>query len=347
MIYTDGSGFEGHIGAAAVNIHDGDTVISDRRHLGTESQSTVYAAELSVDMALARTISDNKANTNIIGSKRKTAREMIILSDSQAAIQAVQNPQRPSGQYVLSCIYDHVRALRSQYSKNITLRWIPAHVGVPGNEAADGSAKCAALVGAEGATGGKGGSGADQPTTRLAAAAKRMVRERIQDRWKKQWESERTAQPTKRLVEWPSKKTLRLYEGLSKPRSSIMIQMRSMRIALRHFLYKINEVESDKCPCGEGSQTPRHVLLQCETFGELRRRLFDQLHQAIGPFEMSNYDSNCPLTLEQRQAGSSDYPLRHRLRQSYLLHLRGPRISHCHRQFHCRPPRRERGSSGL
>ena len=70
-----------------------------------------------------------------------------------------------------------------------------------------------------------------------------------------------------------------------------MIQMRSMRIALRHFLYKINEVESDKCPCGEGSQTPRHVLLQCETFGGLRKRLFDQLHRAIGPFDMSNYDS--------------------------------------------------------
>jgi hypothetical protein len=53
-----------------------------------------------------------------------------------------------------------------------------------------------------------------------------------------------------------------------------------MRIALRHFLYKINEVESDRCPCGEGSQTPKHVLLQCETFGTLRKRLFDQLHKA-------------------------------------------------------------------
>ncbi|OGE46685.1 hypothetical protein PENARI_c137G10200 [Penicillium arizonense] len=55
---------------------------------------------------------------------------------------------------------------------------------------------------------------------------------------------------------------------------------------------KINEVESDKCPCGEGSsQTPRRVLLQCQTYGVLRKRLFDQLHRAIGPFELSNYDS--------------------------------------------------------
>jgi hypothetical protein len=69
-----------------------------------------------------------------------------------------------------------------------------------------------------------------------------------------------------------------------------MIQLRSMRIALRHFLYKINEVESDKCPCGEGSQTPKHVLLQCETFGTLRKRLFDQLHKA-GVRELTDYDT--------------------------------------------------------
>ena len=102
LVYTDGSGFEGHIGAAAVNIHDLDAaaIISDRRHLGTESQSTVYAAELSgIEMALARAIKHNKAKSS--ASTHKTAREVIILSDSQAAIQAVQNPQRPSGQYVL------------------------------------------------------------------------------------------------------------------------------------------------------------------------------------------------------------------------------------------------------
>ncbi|OQD70292.1 hypothetical protein PENANT_c265G00793, partial [Penicillium antarcticum] len=93
LIYTDGSGFEGHIGAAAVNIHDSDTVISDRRHLGTGRQSTVYAAELSgIEMALARAIKNNKA-------KPIKAREVTLFSDSQAAIQAVQNPQRPSGQY--------------------------------------------------------------------------------------------------------------------------------------------------------------------------------------------------------------------------------------------------------
>jgi hypothetical protein len=64
-----------------------------------------------------------------------------------------------------------------------------------------------------------------------------------------------------------------------------------MRIALRRFLYKINEIDSDKCPYGEGSsQTPKHVLLECQTFGDLRRRLFDQLHKA-GVRELTNYDT--------------------------------------------------------
>ncbi|KAJ5190006.1 hypothetical protein N7491_007953 [Penicillium cf. griseofulvum] len=44
-----------------------------------------------------------------------------------------------------------------------------------------------------------------------------FVRQRIRERWEKQWERETTSAPTKCLVQAPNKKTLRLYEGLSKP----------------------------------------------------------------------------------------------------------------------------------
>ncbi|KAJ5458796.1 hypothetical protein N7530_010740 [Penicillium desertorum] len=144
MIFTDGSGFAGHIGASMASLLHG--VRSQRKYLGTDSQSTVYAAELSgIEMALAQAKEENEGQ-NEIGQQQ--AREVIIFSDSQAAIQAVQNPQRPSGQYVLALIYNHVRAIRSQTQgpTNITIRWIPAHVGVDGNEFADEEAKGAALL---------------------------------------------------------------------------------------------------------------------------------------------------------------------------------------------------------
>jgi hypothetical protein len=211
---------------------------------------------------------------------------VIIFSDSQAAIQAVQNPQRPSGQYVLRLIYNHVRAIRSKNQLNITIRWIPAHVGVDGNEFADEEAKGAALLGA--GMGVATGSGTGEPITRLAAAAKRAVRQRIRERWEKQWERERTSAPTKRLVQAPNKKTLRLYEGLSKPQCAILIQMRTMRIGLRHFLFKIKAVETDRCNCDEGSQTPRHIIMQCPWYIIPRTKLWEQLWD-IGINEM-DYD---------------------------------------------------------
>ncbi|KAJ5804658.1 uncharacterized protein N7518_000961 [Penicillium psychrosexuale] len=88
MIFTDRSGFTGYIGALTARYYP--EITSQRRYLGTDSQSTVYAAELSgIEIALAKTKEGIDSNLN---NRQPTAREVIIFSDSQAAIQAVQNP---------------------------------------------------------------------------------------------------------------------------------------------------------------------------------------------------------------------------------------------------------------
>ncbi|KAI9034912.1 ribonuclease H family protein [Aspergillus affinis] len=102
--YTDGSGYQGMIGAAAVSIRAGRTA---RKHLGTELDSTVYVGELEG----ARMALDRAKPTPIT-----------TFSDSQAAIQAVRNPGRPSGQYALRAIYGRVRALRSEGLEDAELR---------------------------------------------------------------------------------------------------------------------------------------------------------------------------------------------------------------------------------
>ncbi|RAK94815.1 uncharacterized protein BO80DRAFT_315976, partial [Aspergillus ibericus CBS 121593] len=56
--------------------------------------------------------------------------------------------------------------------------------------------------------------------------------------------------------------------------------LRTGRIGLNHFLYKIRARDSDRCSCNRGSQTPKHVLFDCERLRglqlELRQRLRKQ-----------------------------------------------------------------------
>src|SRR5271165_5824936 len=53
------------------------------------------------------------------------------------------------------------------------------------------------------------------------------------------------------------------------------IQLRTGRTGLRHFLNKVQVpgYESGGCSCGEGLETPRHVLLQCPHEAERRETL--------------------------------------------------------------------------
>jgi hypothetical protein len=42
-------------------------------------------------------------------------------------------------------------------------------------------------------------------------------------------------------------------------------------------LFKIKAVESDECYGGEGSQTPRLILMQCPLYADLRQTFLDKI----------------------------------------------------------------------
>jgi ribonuclease HI len=129
-IYTDGSGIEGEIGSAALCPL---TQQLRSAHMGPDTASTVYAAELQ-GINLALQIAREYASRN--GARR----EIAIYTDNEAAIWSIAKAEGRSGAYILADIAQQVQELQNQ-GRTVTVRWIPAHVGIPGNEAVDKAAK--------------------------------------------------------------------------------------------------------------------------------------------------------------------------------------------------------------
>ena len=67
---------------------------------------------------------------------------------------------------------------------------------------------------------------------------------------------------------------LKLYEGLPKALAAVLIQLRSGKIALASYLYKIKKVLQPWCECHQGNQTVAHILEECPQFAKQRKREF-------------------------------------------------------------------------
>jgi hypothetical protein len=55
-------------------------------------------------------------------------------------------------------------------------------------------------------------------------------------------------------------------------------------------LFKIKAVESDKYYCSEGSQTPRHILIQCPLYANLRKTFLNKV-RATDLRDSTDYDA--------------------------------------------------------
>ncbi len=127
-VYTDGNGINEKVGSAAVIPATGAKM---KKFLGSILEFTALLAELNAIYDALVWTEKNKTEIS----------KVVIFTDSQASARALSNPnQSQNMQYVMKKIIRHADRLRGGGIK-VHFVWIPAHMGIEGNDMADKAAK--------------------------------------------------------------------------------------------------------------------------------------------------------------------------------------------------------------
>jgi ribonuclease HI len=257
-LYTDGSGINGNIGAA---VYSSTVQVTKKRYIGKETESNVFAAELTAINLGLDILEDNIQYT-----------KCEVFTDSQTSIKALLKPQKQSGQAIICSILDKIDELQTQRNEmNITLTWIPGHMDIEGNEQADKAAK-------EAANSTEREANAYYPA--LKSARNAANKQQTQNKWIKQWnEGTETAVKLRAMSKRPHFTSGgKLYSHITvKQQVAWLVRLRTAHCSLNKYLHQRGHEEEPLCACREEEETVEHYLLKCKRYTTQREKMVKEV----------------------------------------------------------------------
>jgi hypothetical protein len=140
--------------------------------------------------------------------------------------------------------------LISKYQNSITFVWIPSHIGIKGNEAADKLANGATInqeininIGLE------------------LSEAYNLVENYIIKQWQQSWNSEKTGSHYRQIEKTVSAKIKYIHN--SRHKDVIITRLRLGKCQLNAYLHEIGKHSDGLCHNCNKSETVTHFLLEC------------------------------------------------------------------------------------
>lgn len=250
-IFTDGSKSSDGVGAAVVNVTRAWAAEYKLHELFTSYSAELFALE--------------KALTHVLTI---VPGEVCIFTDSKSALEAIKNVDpRNIQNYIVLAIIDKLEACR-QAGFQIKLIWVPAHVGIVGNEVADQKAKHAAV------------DGMLMDSRPPIPDILRFIKREKLEAWQSDWTNRQL--PT---TLWNIQKQIPIQPWFQKSKLTREVVATIVRLRLGHTsspasLFRIGLRATDTCEFCSGVGDAAHIIFSCIEGVEARQYLLRSLDEA-------------------------------------------------------------------
>jgi hypothetical protein len=192
-------------------------------------------------------------------------------SDNTSAIRTATSGRPGVGCYIWDKFQRQLALVRDLHPcMRLRIDWTPGHIDIPGNEAADEAAKCAAREGSFGGTP-KVLKELLFSKSALALTHSRLLQACAKKQLKKSTRYARIKDVDDSL---PSNKFRKLTAALPRKHASLLFQLRSHHAPLAKHLHRLNKLPSPNCPCcGQHNETVKHFLHFCPAHDAAHRQL--------------------------------------------------------------------------
>ena len=189
----------------------------------------------------------------------------VIASDSSSALISIKTWQSKSRQDIVWNIAQISNVLQKAGTKLLFV-WVPAHIGVAGNELADECAKKAAS-----------NSSVDLEVDYSKAEIKSIVKRKMREQWQSLWDSGVTG---RHLHDIQGKIEPCRSSNRSKGEEDALSRMRFGHTRLNNTLAIIKKHADGKCQFCDSPETLEHVICHCPCYQTERETLIEQLRRA-------------------------------------------------------------------